>query len=269
MHKEGSPLLKVVALIIFIAVFVNFPVINNFPPVKAARGVIVFVTYPVQFAAYKTFSGISYFFSSIATMRSAQKQNEILKDKLSVESSLLQLFLSAADENTKLRQLLGFERTRPYNISLVAAEVISRSPNSWFKWVIINKGASDGIKPGKAVLTDKGLVGKIVEVYPGSSKVQLLTDPAMNISVYFPRTKDIGSAFGVGDFELGVKYIHSNSDIKERDEVLTSGVSQYFPKGIPVGHVSATGKKDYDLFQSINLATAADISALEVVFVAR
>jgi rod shape-determining protein MreC len=148
-----------------------------------------------------------------------------------------------------------------------AARVISRSGSSWFNTVLIDKGHSEGIRTGMAVVSMQGLVGRTYEVAAHSSKVLLISDPDSSVSASIARSKALGVVNGNLSNVLEMKYIVSSSSVEAGDLIVTSGVSDIFPKGIPVGEVIKADKRDYDLFQYIELKTSADLSKLDKVFI--
>ncbi|MCX5748735.1 MAG: rod shape-determining protein MreC [Candidatus Saganbacteria bacterium] len=261
--------LKASVLVIALIVIVNIPILREIPPVRFTKSFISFITYPFQFAAYKIVSGAKYSLGSVAALRGAQKENERLRERLSQEKAVNSLLESVIGENRQMRGLLNFKRKDPFVMSLLAAEVVSRSASSWFEVVTADKGTADGVHAEKAVINESGLVGRVIEADKYSSRIMLITDPGCGISVAIKRTGNIGSASGLGEGKMRIRYIDSAADVRVNDEVVTSGNSSVFPKGLIVGRVSSTGKKDYDLFQQVMIDTAVDFSNLEKIFILR
>lgn len=261
--------LKAAAFIAAFIIILNLPLVRDLPLIGSLQGAVSFFVWPVQKTAYVVSSGTGHLLSSVASLRAAQRENAALKEKLSQERSVAASFSSINDDNKGFRRLLGLKRSNLQYSAAVAAEIISRSPSSWFERVEIDKGTADGVYVNKAVINEDGLIGKVISAGKRSALVMLISDPACNISVSFRRTGDIGSASGLGVDKLKVRYVHSSSDIRVNDEVITSGNSSVFPKGIPVGRVKSIGKKDYDLFQQITIDASADLTGIEKVLVLR
>lgn len=238
-------------------------------PWAGMRTVFVRAVYPFQYAAYKTVTGVNYFFVSVRSLRSAQEVNEAYKVKLETEKAIHNVFEALVAENRSLREKLSFRDSNPFGFGLIPAEVIVRSPSAWFNTVRIDKGARDGIYPGRAVVTSKGLVGRVIDTSDTSSLVLLITDNSSFVSVRIKKTSDIGSLKGAGGGDPLLRYIHSNAAVNKGDAIVTSGISDHFPQGIPVGTVERIVKRDFDLFQRIEIRTAADFSDLSVVFVVK
>lgn len=261
--------LKFVIFFVIFAIFINLPFARESVISKSLRSSFETVVYPVKFVVYKTFTGIYYVFSSISSLRKAEIENERLIRELKIERTINNQFEALAKENAGLRQFAGFKNKNPYNLTLVGAEIVSRGVSNWFNIVEIDKGKKDGIKTGKAVLTEKGLIGRIIEIGARSSKVLLITDFNSNVSAVISRTNHLGVIAGMQEGPLEMKFIPHGADIRQNDIAVTSGISDFFPKGIPIGFVSHIEKKEFDLFQNIQIESFEDISKINYVFVVR
>ena len=255
-----------VAVLVYILFFT--PLRDSFA-VKLLGQAGYMVVYPFQFVAVKTFEGGQYFVTSILTLKSAQKDNVELRRKLSVERSINNAFESLVQDNKNLRSQLSFRKSNPFGFNLIPAQIVSRSPSLWFKTAVIDKGKNDGVKVGRAVITTDGLVGRVVKTDDFSSMILFITDEDSAVSCQVKRTQDIGVIKGTGSDLLLCKYIRCDSDAKEGDEIVSSTVSEYYPKGIPVGKITAVTKRPGDLFLKLDIKSVVDFSRLEVVFVVR
>ncbi len=267
-NNSGS-LIKITLIIAAVAAVSVFTPVRDTAPVSAVRNVLFRAIYPIQYISFKTVSFFSYAGKSLISLRGAQKENERLKKELAAQRIVTDLFTELIGENRRLKGLVGFKDRNQYGLRLVPAEVISRSQSSWFKCVVVDKGTSEGIKQGKAVVSPKGLVGRVIEVYPHSCKVLLLIDENSYVSVSIPRSSEIGVMAGRGAQQPLLKYISSTSDVRDGDTAVTSGISDYFPKGIPVGRIRETRKKDLELFRDLTIEPEADFSDLRSVFIVR
>jgi rod shape-determining protein MreC len=104
-----------------------------------------------------------------------------------------------------------------------------------------------------AVVSAEGLVGRVIEAGPISSRVILLLDPQSRASILFQDSRDDGMAEGDGSPWLRVTHIHRESQVKVGERVLSSGLGQIYPKGIPVGTVEMVGteKSGLELFATV------------------
>ncbi len=104
--------------------------------------------------------------------------------------------------------------------------------------MVLNRGASNGVFGGQAVMDAKGLIGQTIHVGPWSAEVILITDPEHAVPVRVGRTGLRTIAVGAGDSaSLALPYLPANADIKAGDMLVTSGLGGVFPEGYPVARV--------------------------------
>ena len=175
-----------------------------------------------------------------------------------------------ASENQRLRALLGYKQ-QATQFDLVAARVIARESATWSSMLVINRGTSDGIDANMAVVTEKGLVGHVVEAGPVSSKVQLILDPRSSVGTLVQRAESRVTGIVEGDVENPTMprmvNIPKTSDVVEGDAIVTSGFGGVYPKGIVVGLVSAIRNDPGGLLKIALLEPAVDFQKLEDVMV--
>src|SRR5687768_17225982 len=104
-------------------------------------------------------SSISGYFGSIANLRSAQSENDALKQRVQELEVELKGKEDLVAENARLSQLLALRETSKYK--LLNARVIGRDPSVWFDSSIIDRGSLDGVKINMPVVTGGGLLGRI------------------------------------------------------------------------------------------------------------
>jgi rod shape-determining protein MreC len=132
---------------------------------------------------------------------------------------------------------------------------------------MIDKGSSDGVRKGMAVVTPLGVVGQVVGVTSHAAKVLLLTDPNSGIDVLVQRTRSRGIVSGSLDSGTVLKYVKRSEDIQEGDRLITSGIDGIFPKGMMVGTVIKVRKQHLGLFQFIEVLPAVQTARIENVLV--
>jgi rod shape-determining protein MreC len=204
---------------------------------------------------------------SIMPFASLRDENQMLRDRLSLIARQIEEMKVIYDENRRLKELLGFRKNLPY--ATVPAEVIGRDPSNWSNSLVINKGSSSGIKPGKAVISARGLVGRIVETGRASSKVLLITDPSSRVGVLIQRNRQGGILLGRPDGMCKIVYISLDSDVSPGDKVITAGFGGAFPKNMLVGLVVEVGKEPGRLYKYAIVDPAQDLSKLEEVLCVR
>lgn len=138
-------------------------------------------------------------------------------------------------QNRQLQQLLGYRQQLPH--ATVAAAVIGRSAGHWWQQLWVGEGSKKGITPGTVVLAPGGLVGRVLDVTPHTSRVLLVTDPSSKVGVMVNRSRAMGVLVGQGMEQAVVEFFDKNPDVKPGDALVTSPFSTIFPPGIPVGRV--------------------------------
>jgi rod shape-determining protein MreC len=180
------------------------------------------------------------------------------------------------EENLQYREAIvaseRFERLRGFNESqnlesMVPADVIAKDLSGWFHAILIDRGASSGIRPGMPAITDSGLVGLVIGTTPNHSKLLLLTDPQSRVDVFVQRSRARGTLQGDAQGLCQLVHVLREADVELGDLVLTSGQDGIFPKGLIVGRATEVEREPYGLFQTVKVAPAADLEGLEEVFV--
>ena len=196
-------------------------------------------------------------------------RNMVEFDRLSNEIGILRAKLfdlrEIEQENARLKSLIGFKQKSP--LRLVPARVIARSPDSWSSSVIIDKGKYNGIKRGMAVINTQGLVGRVVESAENISKVLLVNDPGQGISSIVQRSRQEGLVNGSLGSNLIMRYLPEDAQITVGDIIITSELSQVYPKGLLVGRVVNIGKEFSGLSRYAVVKPSADLSSIEEVLV--
>ena len=207
---------------------------------------------------------------------SLTSRGELLREnsRLHLQVQELQLALqqrqAAANENTRLSQLLGWQP--PSDWRFKAAHVIAHDPANWWHSIEIDLGARDQMQPGLPVVTGDGLVGKVNAVGETRSQVLLLGDPNLQVSAQIETNGDMGVVLSSSSspeennmVDLG--FLSGNSVVRPGQEVKTSGDGGVFPPGLVIGKVVDARKKDYGMSTEARVQLAANLSALEEVLV--
>ncbi len=174
-----------------------------------------------------------------------------------------------AAENQRLRALLDFAGT--LEVDYIAAQVTGRNPDNWFHTLTVNRGQEHGVEVGDTVVTSQGLVGRVTAVTARTASVMLILDPDSGVGCMVQRTRDAGVVLGrAGDREfLHMKMFFRQADVVPGDKVVTSGLSQVFPKGLLIGTVVSVGPDETGLVKTARLSPAVDFDRLEEVLIVR
>lgn len=215
---------------------------------------------------------VAGFFQDLREWKMLYDENQALKANLDQFARMSAELARLREENKRLRAMLDL-RSSLDTYRLHAAEVIARSPDQWNQVLVINKGARDGVRPDMAVITTKGLIGRVTDVTPFTARVALLTDLSRSGHVSAVVQGEESRVFGVidaYDFDTGYllfQKIPAEAPIREGQVVVTSGLGGVFPRGLVIGTVVAVEPGDNGLTQRAYVKPAADFAYLDEVFV--
>lgn len=197
---------------------------------------------PVQSALYSATDAISDFFSRMFSGADVQTENQDLKAQVAELEGQLRDYNEVKKENERLSSLLKFVDANP-DLDVVSAKVIRKDPGHWFSTFTINVGMANGIEINMPVVNGDGLVGKVMAVGANWSRVLSIVDNDSGVSAIVERTRDPGIVSGTvssGDEEnatLTLGKLPLNANLVPGDTVMTSGLIDILPKGIPIGEV--------------------------------
>lgn len=163
----------------------------------------------------------------------AVSENRRLQAELRDMRQWRDVALALKNENARYRSLLGLKTDPP--IPMVAARVVTDSRGPFANTRIANTGAEAGVKPGNPVMSEYGLVGRVIGVSNEASRVLMLTDVASRTPVMIDRTNARAILTGDGGPNPRLDYLRGQDPVREGDRVLTSGDGGIVPRGLPVG----------------------------------
>ena len=197
-------------------------------------------------------------------LRGVRAENRELKaqiERLRLEQVRLN---EDAAQARRLQALLGFKEQ--FISQTLPAQVIGSAGSEQSRIVYIDKGESSGLKPDMAVITVDGIVGKIFKVFRSTAQVLLIDDQSSGVGGILEKSRLQGIVRGTSSGEVVLEHIMTDNAVQVGEEVRTSGGDRIFPKGLPVGTVTRVSNGS-DLFLSIRLRPAANLSKLEEVLV--
>ncbi len=172
------------------------------------------------------------------------------------ENKKLNFEVSYYEDYESLSKLLDIEAN---NYELVYTKVILRDIYDFFDTITINKGTKNKVKVGAIVVNNEGLIGIVKEVHKNYSKVELLTNSKLNLSV------KINNSYGILTSEapkLIIKNLKVGNTIEIGDKVYTSGLTSV-PENILIGEVKEIKKEPLGLEYTILVEPAADLQNLK------
>jgi len=194
------------------------------------------------------------------------EENRRLRDEINRLLLEQQKYREAFFENQRLREILSLRQRETRYVT--TARVISRGLERWSETVIINKGRKDGISKDMAVITPRGLVGKISRVDDAYAYVLLVTDINFSAAVKVQETRKDAILSGTGAGRCVLKYIPQEETVREGEVIVTSGFDDLFPHELTVGFVSRVSRGS-GIFQQIEVRPFQDLTKLDEVVVVR
>jgi rod shape-determining protein MreC len=226
-------------------------------------GIADFVQSPVTTIT----SSISNYFGSIASLRSAQDENGVLKQHVQELEVELKGKEELTAENERLKSLLDLKETSKYKV--LPARIIGRDPSAWFDTSIINRGSLDGVKLDMPVVTDGGVVGRITAVSPLTAQVDLITRDKSGLGGVIG---EIGSSTALGVVSgtskkdlLEMRYVPGTVDIQVGQTVFTTGQDGIYPAGLKIGEVVNVSKGSATTPNGIQIQPAARLNSMQEV----
>ncbi len=144
------------------------------------------------------------------------------------------------------------------------ADVVLLDYGSWQQTLMLYVG-DQGVERQQPVVTDAGLVGRVVVAAGRYAKVQMITDRSASVGAMIERTRRQGIVRGGERSFLGMDFVPLQEVVKVGDRVLTAGIDGVYPRGIPVGTVVSV-RPGGELFHRISLVPAVDLGRLDQVF---
>jgi rod shape-determining protein MreC len=184
-------------------------------------------------------SAVSGYFGSISNLRSAQTENDILKQKVQELEVEVKGTADLNAENERLRSLLDLKAKS--KITVLTARIIGRDPSIWFDSSIVNRGSLDGVKLNMPVVTNGGLVGRVTAVGPLTSQVDLITRDKSGLGAIvgeISASNVLGVVSGTSKKDVvEMRYVSGSVDVQVGQIVYTSGQDGIFPAGLKVGEI--------------------------------
>ena len=272
-HFSNKKLILLLVSVIFLVALISFSLRdrqNATLPEEIIKDTVGFA----QGLVAKPTNYITSIFSNIESLLNTYEENKRLKMRLEDFAVLQTKVHDLETENASLQELVDKEESlRDYE--RLHATVIARNPDQWEEKIILNKGSSHGVERNMAVMTARGLIGKVTLVTPFTSEVELLYTNNSNYRVSALVQGEKGDVYGLIEGfeaernELILKRIDSSQKIEVGEKVISSGLGGIFPKGILIGEVTEITTDDFGLTKMAYVKPAADFSLLEEVIIAK
>ena len=250
------------AQIIVLASQVRRPAAATGESMSLVRFWIVEIFVPAEKGLNSFGDGVSHLWKNYLDLRHVRAQNADLQaqlDRLRLEQVSL---AEDAGQARRLQALLSFKER--FISETVAAQVIGTSGTEHSHLLYIDKGSGDGIKSDMAVITPRGIVGKVAKVFPGTSQVLEINDATAGAGVMLERSRLRGVLRGTASGIPEILHVMADEKIEVGEPVVSSGGDQIYPRGLPIGTVSSVGPDpEGGPFMSVRVKPSADLDRVE------
>lgn len=244
-YKEKFRFTRIQKILIFVCTFflvfgIFIKIIGGNIVSKYGYDVFSMLRYSLIDHPTETISGFS---SDLGNLWNLQDENDALRNKIASQK----MYKTELDDTKRrLKELEELQAiTSNSDYESVSATILNRDIQGWENELTINKGSKEGIVVDMAVIVNKGLIGKVVEVNANSSKVKLLTAEKMDnrvaIQIELGKDKTTDGFLENYDSKTGkyqISIFDSGVEVKKGMKVMTSGKGGLFPSGIIIGEVA-------------------------------
>ncbi|HEV3475147.1 MAG TPA: rod shape-determining protein MreC [Actinomycetota bacterium] len=226
---------------------------------------------PMQEGVSAVFRPVGSFFSNVFRAGALAQENTALREQIGLLQRQIQENLTLRRELEELRRLLDIAEI--HDIEGVGATVIGEDTSN-FEWAVtIDKGSEDGVVVDMPVLAGEGLVGRVVEVSSGQSKVLLIIDPDSAVAAKLSASGERGVLGGQREELLQFELVDPATEVRPGELVETSGYQLesgqegVYPPGIPIGEVAQVEPDEAELTLRVLVRPHVDFSRLSTVII--
>ena len=249
-------------IIVFIAVFLIIFSLNFFN--GSVKNFFYNFSHPIQNIFWQTGEKTSDFFYTIGRLNDFKKENEnlLLKVQELLRDNIELKIIESENEELKKALNTGLEK----EFELIIANIGGKQGIE--DSLLIDKGFKDGISEGMPVITSqKVLVGKIEKTYENFSIIRLLSDKKASLSARIFEKDIEGVIKGLGSSKVVFDLIPMDSNIKEGDSILSTGLEGIFPENLLIGKIKNIERDNTASFQKAEIDLAFDIKETKTVFI--
>ena len=226
---------------------------------------------PLQKIIYNANDKLKGSFEFLVNFSKVKQENEELaKKNAELENKLIE-YNRMKDENTRLREMFDYSQAHE-NYNYLGCNIVGYSGGDISNGYIIDKGINDGVKRDMIVITPAGLVGKVTKSESNYSIVQTILNENIAVASMVESTRETtGILQGATDNKNKNSTILSNipidSEIKEGDIILTSGLGGMYPQEIRIGEVISVDVDSVGIMKKAIVKPYVDFNKLEELFV--
>ena len=226
--------LSVLLLVVFGQLLLLAYQVRSNQQVRVLRVWAVTAVAPMARGLENVRTSVHSFFSDYFVLLDVREENRRItaeNNRLKLENNFLQTELSTAD---RAKALIEFKGRSPS--TNLAARIIATSTSAKTV-VLVDRGTSDGVLKGMAVITGDGIVGKVLDSFPLAAQVQLITDPLFGAGVVSQKNRVYGTLQGQGHNRCRIERVQNEEKVELDEMFYTTGEDRIFPRGYQVGKV--------------------------------
>ncbi len=231
--------------------------------VPLIREWVMLVVSPPQRLVSSALHGVTGVWSNYIDLRGARRDTLSLEEQLNQARIRNHELQEQVEEMHRVQALESFRETS--SSTLLVARIIGGGASEQSRVIFLNRGREDGVKRNMAVITADGIVGKVNGVFTGLSQVLLITDEQSGVGALLEKSRIHGVLRGQNSDECQLRYVLNDEKIAPGEQLFTSGEDRVFPKGFPIGSVTAV-EAGSD-FKHITVKPAVRLNRLEDVFI--
>jgi rod shape-determining protein MreC len=220
---------------------------------------------PAQMVESQMADDASDFVHNYFDLVGVRQENLRLKQHIAELQAQQRQMLELQAENHHLADLL--ELKDAVGTATIAADVIGSDATGLSRTLVLSSGEDQGLRRDMAVISNDGVVGKLIATSRHAARVLLISDHNSALDAFDQRSRARGIVAGVVEDGLAMKYVDRSEDLKPGDLIITSGLDGIFPRGLLVGEVARVSQEGPGLFLNVEVRSAVDFRKLEQVMI--
>jgi rod shape-determining protein MreC len=256
-HRGPAPLAR---LGFFAVLSVLLMVLDaRFRYAEPLRQVLALAAYPIQQLATAPVTAYADLSEFLASRAALQRENAALREERLKRAPDLLTLEALKAENAELRKALGARPSAPQEA--IFAEVVYAGRDPFARTVMVDKGSQQGVQLGQPVIDSGGVLGQVTRVHPLLAEVTLVIDKDHPVPVQVVRNGLRGIVYGSGDgATLELRYMATNADVEVGDVLVTSGIDEVYPSGLPVARIAQVERDAALSFAKIVCEPSANVN---------
>jgi len=203
--------------------------------------------------------------SVIPNVFALERENTLLREQNVSLTDEVSRLREAKLENDRLRAMLGLKEHGSFH--LVVADVVGKTLDLLRNTITLDAGENEGVKANMPIVSESGLVGRVIATSKGYAVGQLMMNKEFRSSAKVQRSRVLGILAWNGGEYLELRNVAKTQDVAVGDVVMTSEYSNAFPPNLRIGIVVDVTEHEGGLFKQIRVKPSVDLATVEHVFI--